>query len=208
MKYLFFSDVHGDASKLALLPIKSVDKVFFLGDVVGEGKNPNECINFLRSNNIFSIMGNHDALTTGKLLLSDFVKDKSEHTRVKISSWIKRNTEVLTKDNLAWLGSLPFKYEDDLITCVHANTLDFCEFIENEVIARKHLSNSKNHLFHGHQHDHNVLTGNVFKRLSSSLKLSEKSVIGVPSLTKSWKGSSKGYLILDTDSMIIELHAF
>lgn len=204
MKYLFFSDVHGDSSKLASLPINDVDKVFFLGDVVGDGPCPNECINFLRENNVTCVMGNHDAITVGKLSVDEFTSN--EKTQAKISSWVKKNIELLTKDNLFWLESLPFKYEHDLFTCVHANLSDFCEFIENKDIALKHLGNARNHLFHGHQHDHNVLVNGEFKRLSDSVKLDSKSIIGVPSITKSWMNSRKGYLILDTESMMVSLH--
>lgn len=198
MRYLFFSDVHGDASKLARLPINKVDKVFFLGDVVGDFPNPNECIDFLRDNNVICVMGNHDALTIGKLKLCDFTT--SEKTQSKIAGWINNNLSLLTVNNLSFLKSLPFKYEDGLVTVVHANPLNLTEFLEDGEVAGKHFDNfSTPFLFHGHMHVPQVFDGKHFKFLECKETLTPKCVVGVPSTSKSWDGSKMGYLIFDTE---------
>ncbi|HLE06209.1 MAG TPA: metallophosphoesterase family protein [Candidatus Nanoarchaeia archaeon] len=203
MRYLFFSDVHGDASKLARLPVDSVDKVFFLGDAVGDFTSPNECIDFLRANNVICVMGNHDAFTVGRLCLNDFTSNVK--TQAKIDGWIKSNLSVLTPENLVWLKSLPFKYEDNLVTVVHANPLNFTEFLENGEVAGKHFDNfSTPFLFHGHMHVPQVFDGFSFRFIECKEYLTPKSIVGVPSTSRSWDGSKTGYLIFDTDTKEVE----
>ena len=64
MNCVVISDVHGNLD--ALLAVKkrirklAPDEVVFLGDVVGYGAAPNECIEELRSMANMIIAGNHD----------------------------------------------------------------------------------------------------------------------------------------------------
>ena len=63
-KIALISDIHSnlEALKAVLKEIKKykTKKIFCLGDVVGYGANPNECIDLVKKNKIISIMGNHD----------------------------------------------------------------------------------------------------------------------------------------------------
>jgi len=63
MKTAIVSDIHGnlDALNAVLEDIESqkVDRIFCLGDVVGYGPNPRECVDIVRNFDL-CILGNHD----------------------------------------------------------------------------------------------------------------------------------------------------
>jgi predicted phosphodiesterase len=69
MKYLIFSDIHGNAQALekVLEEIDDIrpDFVVSLGDVVGYGANPVECIELVDSHCDIRICGNHDFVAAG-----------------------------------------------------------------------------------------------------------------------------------------------
>ena len=103
MRYAIICDVHSnlEALEAVLAEIKhqGVDKTVHLGDIVGYNINPNECIEILRSENIESIIGNHDAAACGlddPLWFNSAAKEAVIWTRSK-----------LTKENREYLRSLP-----------------------------------------------------------------------------------------------------
>lgn len=75
MKYLVLSDVHANVEALeaVLNDCGSFDGVLFLGDLVGYGPNPDECVACLRDlPNVTALIGNHDLAALGRLDLSAF----------------------------------------------------------------------------------------------------------------------------------------
>ena len=77
MRYLVISDIHANLAALAsvLADAGSFDAVWCLGDLVGYGPNPNECIERLHELPNFSLAGNHDWAALGKLDLTSFNND-------------------------------------------------------------------------------------------------------------------------------------
>jgi predicted phosphodiesterase len=69
MKYGFFSDVHAnlEALKACIIDFRSekLDKLFFLGDAVGYGPNPDECVKLIDEIAEVKLMGNHDYAALG-----------------------------------------------------------------------------------------------------------------------------------------------
>lgn len=66
MKIAVFADVHANLEALQAFVVKStgqgVDRYVFLGDCVGYGPNPNECLEILRQlPGIEMVLGNHDS---------------------------------------------------------------------------------------------------------------------------------------------------
>ena len=76
MKRAFISDVHANLSALeaTLNAIESegIDYVAFLGDAVGYGPNPNECVALLAKSTHVALMGNHDYAAIGSLNIDNF----------------------------------------------------------------------------------------------------------------------------------------
>ncbi|MHB1417429.1 MAG: metallophosphoesterase family protein, partial [Chloroflexota bacterium] len=71
------SDIHSNLAALqaVLADMPSVDEVWCLGDTVGYGPDPNECLALLLRQKHLAIAGNHDWASVGKLDLSSFNPD-------------------------------------------------------------------------------------------------------------------------------------
>jgi predicted phosphodiesterase len=116
MRALIISDIHANANALdsVLSHAGQVDAIWCLGDVVGYGPDPNECIERLQAlANLTCLQGNHDAAATGKLALEGFNVD----ARASIE-WMQKQ---LTADSLAFLQGLQPRTEVNGVTLAHAS---------------------------------------------------------------------------------------
>jgi diadenosine tetraphosphatase ApaH/serine/threonine PP2A family protein phosphatase len=77
MRYLVISDVHSNfpALQSVLMDAPDHDEVLCLGDLVGYGPNPNECVDRVRDLALTCIAGNHDWGAIGQADLSVFNRD-------------------------------------------------------------------------------------------------------------------------------------
>ena len=70
------SDVHGNlpAFQAVLDDIEAtgVDERWCLGDLVGYGAQPDECVALAKESCDLTLIGNHDLVVTGKLDIADF----------------------------------------------------------------------------------------------------------------------------------------
>lgn len=75
-KIAVISDIHSNLQALdavlARIDESGCEKTYCLGDVVGYGAHPNECIEHLCDRNIVSLQGNHDAVISGLSSGTDF----------------------------------------------------------------------------------------------------------------------------------------
>jgi diadenosine tetraphosphatase ApaH/serine/threonine PP2A family protein phosphatase len=75
MKTLIISDIHANLTALdtVLSDAGDVDEVWCLGDIVGYGPDPNECIERVQQlPGLVCLLGNHDAAVSGKIDVSAF----------------------------------------------------------------------------------------------------------------------------------------
>jgi predicted phosphodiesterase len=135
-RILVISDIHSNITALeaVLEDAGSVDETWCLGDVVGYGPDPNECITLLgKLPNLLCLKGNHDLAATGNMDLDIFNSDA--HTSLL---WQKK---VLSKESMEFLQSHP----QDLQVCgdvsmVHGSPRDpVWEYILNATIALENL---------------------------------------------------------------------
>jgi predicted phosphodiesterase len=102
MRIAIFSDIHANLhaleAVLAAIDEERVDEIWCLGDVVGYGPRPNECVDLVRDRASISLCGNHDLAALGTLDISDFSGDAAAAAR-----WTQ--TE-LGEPQRAWLGGL------------------------------------------------------------------------------------------------------
>lgn len=101
MRCAIISDVHGnlDALQAVLADASAVDQIWCLGDLVGYGPEPNECVALLRERGALCVAGNHDWAAIGKMDTSDFNPEASEAAR-----W---TSIQLTPEHREYLASLP-----------------------------------------------------------------------------------------------------
>lgn len=111
------SDIHGnlEALQAVLADIESqgVTQIVCLGDIVGYGGNPAECVDLIRAAGIVTIKGNHDALVAS----DDDCLDVNELLRQSIL-WTRGR---LTSDQRAWLAGLPLTMDGGDFEGVHAS---------------------------------------------------------------------------------------
>ena len=78
LRILVLADIHGNLPALekVLLAEPNIDETWCLGDIVGYGAQPNECIELLRSQaSLTCIAGNHDWGSVGNTELDNFNDD-------------------------------------------------------------------------------------------------------------------------------------
>jgi diadenosine tetraphosphatase ApaH/serine/threonine PP2A family protein phosphatase len=79
MRVAVISDIHANAhalaAVLAAVDAERPDALWCLGDLVGYGPQPNECIALVRERADVCLVGNHDLGVLGRLDLDDFTRD-------------------------------------------------------------------------------------------------------------------------------------
>lgn len=78
MRILVISDIHANlvAFEKVLETTKDQwDQIWFLGDLVGYGPSPNECVQLMQQLPHKSLSGNHDWATLGRLDIEDFNRE-------------------------------------------------------------------------------------------------------------------------------------
>ena len=116
MRILVISDIHSNLTALESVISANavVDAVWCLGDLVGYGPDPNECVERVkRLPHLTCLLGNHDAAVADSIPLEKFNPDAAAAIH-----WTK---SVLTADNLAFLKSLPEKESMGAFTLVHGS---------------------------------------------------------------------------------------
>lgn len=138
MRYAIFTDIHANLEALETVLAKideiareePIEQIWFLGDLVGYGPNPNECIDALRKRTDVIIAGNHDWAAVGKLDLEDF----SAAARIS-AEW---TAEQLTEEHREFLRNLPERLVIGACTLVHGSPYGpLWEYLTSEVLAER-----------------------------------------------------------------------
>jgi len=111
------SDIHGNLEALeavlADLERRGVRDLACLGDFVGYGASPNECINRLRPLIDVAVAGNHDLAACGRIQLGYFHQDAAIAAR-----WTDAQ---LAPENRGYLEALPFTTDWHDMLLVHSS---------------------------------------------------------------------------------------
>ena len=115
MRYGIVADVHSNlaAFEAVLADMGTVDALWCLGDLVGYGPEPNECIELLRRHQHLCVMGNHDAVAIGELDSSAF-----NPAAAQAAEWTARQ---LTERSFQFLSALPYELTEGPFTIVHGS---------------------------------------------------------------------------------------
>lgn len=150
-RFAFISDIHGnlDALQAALRAIDrlGVDAIICLGDIVGYGPYPSECVEVVADRCIYTVQGNHD--------LAVVSATEADRFNVGARIAIEYCRDHLTRDQTSWLDHLPLIGNLDQVTVCHACPVANLptDYINDQIIAAMAFGGFDNHcLFVGHTH--------------------------------------------------------
>lgn len=148
MRYAIVSDIHGnvEAFDVALSRLESDDAMWCLGDIVGYGPNPNECVTRVRERAAVTVLGNHDLAAIDNFGIEWFNPAAAEAIR-----WTQG---VLSEENARWLSTLGYEHREANYLLVHgAPQPDYFDYILDKDGARKAFAATDAPLiFVGHTH--------------------------------------------------------
>lgn len=152
MRLMVFSDIHGNLealqSTLDDAAGRNVHRSICLGDLVGYGPYPNECIELLRGlKNCRCLAGNHDVAVlweTSPYGMSSIAKEA-----------ILWTMDQLSGENKKYLTSLPDRLDLADMTFVHANPYNprgWRYVVDRKYALRSFAATRCRRLFIGHSH--------------------------------------------------------
>ncbi len=151
MRFGIFGDIHGNydalEAVLAALESDSVDVRICLGDIVGYGAEPRECIKKVRALRCMTLAGNHDHAAIDRLdveFFNAFAKQAALWTR-----------EQLSDDDKEFLAGLGFVDHHENFAAVHGSLhgpelFNYIATIFDAELSFEALD--KQVLFYGHTH--------------------------------------------------------
>jgi predicted phosphodiesterase len=116
MRILIVSDIHANLTALeaVLSDAGEVDATWCLGDLVGYGPDPNECITRVRQlQNLVCVIGNHDAAALDQINVDNFNPD----ARTALI-WTNK---TLNQESRKFLKNLPGVIVREDVTLVHGS---------------------------------------------------------------------------------------
>lgn len=151
MRYAILSDIHGNLpawnTVLSDLAVHQVDCILCLGDIVGYGPQPAECLKSVYSHATAMVLGNHDAVVGGRMTAETF-NDRAG----RIISW----TQTRLGDKARSLfAQMPLVLKGKNFRCVHGDFTDPAVFnyvASAEDAAASFSACSEQLLFCGHTH--------------------------------------------------------
>jgi diadenosine tetraphosphatase ApaH/serine/threonine PP2A family protein phosphatase len=132
MRVAVLSDIHSNLhaleAVLADVDLQAPDQIWCLGDVVGYGPRPNECIAIIRERADLCLCGNHDLASTGGLDTADFSGDAGVAAR-----WTRAALGAAEAD---WLRGLEPLAERPGVELFHGSPRDpVWDYVLTEQIA-------------------------------------------------------------------------
>ncbi len=200
-RYGILGDIHGNLEALNAvmesMQSEGVTHFACVGDIVGYGANPIECVKTVRNLNCKVVLGNHDAGAVGRTDIRFF--NSAARQAVEWSS------QVLDDASASFLSALPYVARTDCFTLVHATlgTPEEWTYIFSPFEAESHFRYQKDPVcFVGHTHlpccfSNNALHG--FSRAGTvRLKPGTKYIVNVGSVGQPRDGNPlASYAIYD-----------
>lgn len=100
MRIAIFSDIHGNREALQSIidniKTQNIDEIICLGDTIGIGPNPSECMDLIINNNVKMILGNHELY----FLKGTEIDDEMGEYEIQHQNWVKKQIKDEQKDFL------------------------------------------------------------------------------------------------------------
>ena len=185
-----------------------VEEIWCLGDIVGYGPDPHECIERLRRYNHVCVAGNHDWAAIGKISTTEFNPDAA-----LACQW---TTQQLNQEDIQYLESLPLTIDKDIFTLVHGSPREpIWEYVISTGIARENFSFFQSpYCLLGHSHVPLVFKEEdgscTFSRLVANIGLAlgeSRLIINPGGVGQPRDGDPRAsYAIYDSDTRIVRLY--
>ena len=168
MRIAIVSDIHGNLTALravlADIAERNCEAIYCLGDVIGYGPNPNQCLDIVRKLD-GCVLGNHDY---GALIDPEGFSSAAEQAIFWTRKTIQANgSEEEIRDRLKYLLQLPRFIKLDHATLVHGsirnplNEYVFPEDVHNRRKMEKLFSMIGEICFQGHTHVPGVFSNSM-----------------------------------------------
>jgi len=151
MRIGILGDIHSNLEALqavvAELQDAKIDQWVQVGDIVGYGAQPRECIRIIQDLECTVCLGNHDAAVIGTL--------PTEYFNLYARQAVEWTAEQLSPDEFDFLRQLPLFVEREQFTVVHGtmHLPDQFGYVMSVVEARESLRNQNTRVcFVGHSH--------------------------------------------------------
>jgi diadenosine tetraphosphatase ApaH/serine/threonine PP2A family protein phosphatase len=153
VKYAIVSDVHSNLEALeAVLVRVGHMPLLCLGDLVGYGPQPNECVATVRARAKHVVMGNHDLACADGTGIEQF-----NPVAMASAAWTNR---TLSESNIVYLKSLPFEVWEPTFALVHGSPhfpADFNYVFTHRDARAAFDATSATVTFIGHSHQPNAI---------------------------------------------------
>lgn len=137
MRYAILGDIHGNlvAFKTVLQDLEKkggFDRIWCLGDIVGYGPEPHECIELLQQYDHACVAGNHDWAAIGRIDTVDFNEEAA-----MANQW---TAQQLTDEDKIYLKSLPLVISEENFSLAHGSPREpIWEYLFSTNAARDNL---------------------------------------------------------------------
>ncbi len=151
MRLAIISDIHGNLEALEkaleIIATKNIDEIICLGDIVGYGASPNECVELLLKHTSYILLGNHDQAAVHI--------ESAEYFNPYARTAIEWTHKTLNSKNIKILKELPYTLERHNVLFVHSSPRqpDHWYYITNQTQAHQNFPYFTQQLcFVGHSH--------------------------------------------------------
>ncbi len=197
MRFAIVSDIHSNLEALTtafgLIDQESVDEVVCLGDIVGYGANPNECVRLVRERCHTVLRGNHDAAAVDSRNAETFTRN----ARIA-AEW---TGQQLSEENREFLRNLPYTHAQDDILFVHSSPHEpklWYYVLTEEDLEVAFQSFSEKICFIGHSHFPGIFSEDG---PAKAVNRGSKFLVNVGSVGQPRDGNSKlSFGIFDSDA--------
>ncbi len=209
MKIAVISDIHANLAALRtvidFLHAESITAIACLGDVVGYGPFPNECVDLVRRHCLLTVAGNHDYAALERLDATAF----NRYAREAIQ-WTRLE---LNQDSRRFLAALPLIVSQDQICYVHSSPREPHDwnYVFSGSTARECFHYFEERLcFIGHSHIPVVFSQQQGATLGTKVPLSlreDRYIINVGSVGQPRDGDPRACLaVYDPEQALLTYH--
>ncbi len=208
MRWAIVADIHANLAAFRAVLVDAASqqadgKVWCLGDIVGYGPEPHECIDLLCSIDHLAVAGNHDWAATGKVGTEEFNPDAAA-----AAQWTAVHLNAADR---AYLDGLSLRIEEGDFTLVHGSPRDpIWEYILTTQEADENFARfATPYCLIGHSHASVIFEGGgAIRRFSETpLKLGQTRLIINPGgVGQPRDGDPRAsYAIYDSDARSLTL---